>query len=252
MSKILSIHSFRRGTGRSSLTANLAAIVASYGHRVGIVDTHIQFPAVHVLFGVDENKIDCSLNDYLWGCCLINEAAYEVSAVLGRTGIAGSKLYLVPSSPRVKDMTRVLKEGFDINRLLEGFQKLIEALNLDYLFIDTHPGLNEETLLSISVSDILVLILRPDQQDFMGTAVTAEVARKLKIPKTLLMINMASPSLDFDALAKEVEKSYNMTVAGIVPFSEDVIQESNAIFCLRYPEHPISREIEKVAQQIMG
>jgi MinD-like ATPase involved in chromosome partitioning or flagellar assembly len=135
---------------------------------------------------------------------------------------------------------------------LEGFQKLIEALNLDYLFIDTHPGLNEETLLSISVSDILVLILRPDQQDFMGTAVTAEVARKLKIPKTLLMINMASPSLDFEALGKEVEKSYNMTVAGIVPFSEDVIQQSNAIFCLRYPEHPISREIEKVAQQIMG
>lgn len=252
MPKILSIHSFRRGTGRSILTANLATIVAGYGHRVGIVDTHIQFPAVHVLFGVDENKIDCSLNDYLWGCCLIEEAAYEVSAVLGRTGTADSKLYLVPSSPRVKDITRVLKEGFDINRLLEGFQKLIEALNLDYLFIDTHPGLNEETLLSISVSDILVLILRPDQQDFMGTAVTAEVARKLKIPKTLLMINMASPSLDFEALGKEVEKSYNMTVAGIVPFSEDVIQESNAIFCLRYPEHPISREIEKVAQQIMG
>jgi septum site-determining protein MinD len=41
--------------------------------------------------------------------------------------------------------------------------------------------LNEETLLSILISDTLVLILRPDQQDFQGTAVTVEVARKLKI-----------------------------------------------------------------------
>lgn len=64
---------------------------------------------------------------------------------------------------------------------------------------------------------------------------------------------MASPSLDFDALRKEVEKSYNMTMAGILPFCEDVVQlANNTIFCLRYPKHPISREIEKVAQQIMG
>lgn len=178
MPKILSIHSFRRGTGRSILTANLASVVAGYGHRVGIVDTHIQFPGVHVFFGVDEKTIDCFLNDYLWGNCLIEEAAYEVSAVLGRTGTNDGKIYLVSSSPRVKDITLALKKEFDSNRLLEGFQTLIEALNLDYLFIDTHPGLNEETLLCLSISDILVLILRPDQQDFMGTAVTAEVARE--------------------------------------------------------------------------
>jgi len=41
----------------------------------------------------------------------------------------------------------------------------MSELKLDYLFLDTHPGLNEETLLSIAVSNILVLILRPDKQD---------------------------------------------------------------------------------------
>ena len=55
------------------------------------------------------------------------------------------------------------------------FRDLIAALSLDYLLIDTHPGLNEETLLSIAISDSLVIILRPDQQDFQGTSVTVDV-----------------------------------------------------------------------------
>ena len=38
--------------------------------------------------------------------------------------------------------------------------------------VDTHPGLNEETLLAIAVSDKLIVIMRPDQQDFEGSSVT--------------------------------------------------------------------------------
>lgn len=57
------------------------------------------------------------------------------------------------------------------------------CLKLDYLFIDTHPDLNEETLISIGISNVLLVILRPDSQDFQGTAVTVDVARKLEYPK---------------------------------------------------------------------
>jgi len=66
----------------------------------------------------------------------------------------------------------VLREGYDVGLLNDGFQSLIEELNLDVLRIDTHPGLNEETLLSIAISDTLLIILRPDQQDYQGTSVT--------------------------------------------------------------------------------
>ena len=52
--KIVSIHSFRGGTGKSNTTANLASQVALAGKRVGIVDTDIQSPGIHVLFGLDE------------------------------------------------------------------------------------------------------------------------------------------------------------------------------------------------------
>ncbi|MBD2364206.1 MinD/ParA family protein [Anabaena minutissima FACHB-250] len=252
MSKIVSIHSFRGGTGKSNSTANLAGIVARAGHRVGIIDTDIQSPGIHVLFGFDEQKMKYALNDYLWGRCAIEETAYDVTSVLNKVVNKNSRIYLIPSSIKARDITRVLREGFDFNLLNEGFQDLLTTLNLDYLFIDTHPGLNEETLLSIAISDILVLILRPDRQDFQGTAVTVEVARKLEIPKMLLLINKALPALDFDALRQQVEKTYNAPVAGILPLSEELIQlASSDLFCLRNPEHPFSQVMEKVAQMIM-
>ncbi|MBM3134237.1 MAG: MinD/ParA family protein, partial [Chloroflexi bacterium] len=78
MPKIVAIHSFRGGTGKSNITANAATIIAQQGQRVGVIDTDIQSPGIHVLFGLDEAKIDKALNDYLWGKCAVEETAYDV------------------------------------------------------------------------------------------------------------------------------------------------------------------------------
>jgi septum site-determining protein MinD len=53
MSKVISIHSFRGGTGKSNTTANVAMLLAAKGRRVAVVDTDVQSPGIHVLFGID-------------------------------------------------------------------------------------------------------------------------------------------------------------------------------------------------------
>lgn len=255
MTKIVSVHSFRGGTGKSNMTANLAATIACYGQRVGIVDTDIQSPGIHVIFGLDEEKMDRSLNDYLWGRCGIKDAAYDVSNTLKgeEETVVDGNLYLIPSSIKPGEISRVLREGYDVGRLNDGFEDLIRYLNLDYLLIDTHPGLNEETLLSIAISDVLIVILRPDRQDFQGTAVTVDVARKLEVSKMLLVVNKVLPAYDFDALREQMETTYNASVAGIVPLSEEMVQlASSGIFCLRYSDHPFSQTVKDIAEQIVG
>ena len=151
MPTILSIHSYRGGTGKSNMTANIAAVLAQKGLRVGMIDTDILSPGVHALFGLHHHNIRHSLNDYLWGRCDIEDAARDVTIQLSQH-IAG-KLWLVPSSMKPSDITRVLREGYDAGQLHSGYQRLIDKLQLDVLLIDTHPGLNEETLLSIAASD---------------------------------------------------------------------------------------------------
>lgn len=256
MAQIIAVHSFRGGTGKSNLIANLAATIARHGLRVGIVDTDIQSPGIHVLFGLNEDKMGRALNDYLWGRCNIKDTAYDVSHTLmtqGETGIINGRLYLIPSSIKAGEIARVLREGYDVVRLNDGFQELIHCLNLDYLLIDTHPGLNEETLLSVGISNVLVVILRPDNQDFQGTAVTVDVARKLKVPKMLLVVNKALPAFNFADLQQQVETAYNVTVAGILPMSEEMmLLASKGIFCLHHSEHPISQTVREIAFQITG
>jgi MinD-like ATPase involved in chromosome partitioning or flagellar assembly len=253
MAQIVSIHSFRGGTGKSNITANVAAQIAKQGHRVGVVDTDVNSPGIHVLFQMDEEEMDQALNDYLWGRCEIEDAAYDVGTSIGEGEIVvmGGDIYLIPSSMQVGEITRVLRDGYDVGLLSDGFQALIERLALDYLFIDTHPGLNEETLLSIAISDLLIIILRTDQQDFQGTAVTVDVARKLSVPRLYLVVNKAISSYDPAELKQSLEATYDAPVAAVIPLSEDVAAMQSAdIFSLRYPDHPVTREIQKIVDVV--
>jgi septum site-determining protein MinD len=250
MSKIISVHSFRGGTGKSNTSANLTFLCAMKGLRVGVVDTDIQSPGLHVLFGLDDQNVGHSLNDYLWGKCKIEETAHDVSMSLG-TQLMG-KVFLIPSSIKAGEIARVLREGYDVGMLNEGFESLIKNLNLDMLIIDTHPGLNEETLLSIAISDTLVLILRPDQQDYQGTSVTVEVARKLGVPQMLLMVNKV-PAMLMNEVKQRIEKLYDCEVAAVVPHSDDMmILASSGIFSMRYPDHPVTKIYTQLANRVLA
>jgi MinD-like ATPase involved in chromosome partitioning or flagellar assembly len=255
MPRIISVHSYRGGTGKSNTTANLAATIALQGYRVGVIDTDIQSPGIHILFGLDEEAVGRSLNDYLNGHCTIEEAAYDVRSALEGEGVPSGNvkgIYLIPSSIKTGEITQILRDGYDVSLLNDGIRDVVLRLNLDYLLIDTHPGINEETLLSIAISDVLVLLLRPDRQDFQGTAVTVDVARMLDVPKLLLVVNKALSSFDFPALKQQVEQTYHAEVAGILPLSEDMIRlGSSEIFCVRFPDHPLSQEIRAIARKVM-
>ncbi len=251
MARIVAVHSFRGGTGKSNVTANLAALLAAGGRRVGVVDTDIQSPGIHVLFGLDENRMSYSLNDYLWGNCDIEQAAYDVTANVG-TSLPG-KVLLIPSSIKVKEIARVLKEGYDVGLLNDGYQRLLRELQLDLLIIDTHPGLNEETLLSIAISDVLVILMRPDQQDYQGTSVTVEVARKLGVPRMLLVVNKVPKGYDVAEVKTRVQETYGCPVAAVLPHSDDLMALGSAgIFVFRYPDDPVSQGLRQLASLIQA
>jgi MinD-like ATPase involved in chromosome partitioning or flagellar assembly len=255
VAKIISTHSFRGGTGKSNTTANLAVLVARAGFRVGIIDTDIQSPGIHVIFQLDEKILKKSLNDYLWGRCRIEEAAYDVTIKSIGTAAENAerpRLFLIPSSLNTEEIARILREGYDVALLNDGLQDLLARLKLDYLFIDTHPGVNEETLLSLAVSDILILIVRPDQQDFQGTAVAVELARRLEVPKLMMVLNKVPPGTDSSALRDQVEDVFRADVVGILPLNNEMARlGSGDIFCNRFPAHPYTRELQGIAEHLL-
>jgi septum site-determining protein MinD len=251
LARIISVHSFRGGTGKSNITANVAFLLALKGHSVGVIDTDIQSPGIHILFGLEGSQITTSLNDYLWCGRDITETALDVTPHIAAE--TGGQLYLIPSSTEPDQIARVLREGYDAEQLTRGLRALVDGLELDFLMIDTHPGLNEETLLSLIISHILVIIMRPDKQDYEGTGITMHVARQLEVPHSTIVVNKSPPHLDPEAIAIKVAQIYDCDVAAVLPYSPEMLTlASEGIFSIHFPDHRLTTLFKEIAAKLEG
>ncbi len=243
MTKIVAVHSFCRGAGKSSIVANTATLLAQDGMRVGAIDTALSSPGLHFFFR--RSGAGRTLNDYLWGRCTIEETAHQVQQV------GNGSLYLVPASTQPDDVARAIQEGYDTDTVNRGIRSLATSLNLDYILLDTNSGLNEETLASIAICDLLLVVLRPDQRDLQGSAVMVDVARRLEVPNLYMVVNQAISSYEPDNLRRQIKETYDAPVAAIIPLSEDVAaMQSAAIFVLSHPGHTVSRRMEEIVAAI--
>jgi MinD-like ATPase involved in chromosome partitioning or flagellar assembly len=136
--------------------------------------------------------------------------------------------------------------------LLNGFSEISRDLNLDFLLIDSHPGMNPETLQAIASANLLLLVLRPDYQDYQDTALIVELARMLSVPEISLIVNRALPGFNVETYQQQLEAAYQVPVVGIVPFSEEMMHlSSSEIFCVCYPDHPLTKVIDQIGRQLI-
>ena len=222
MTKKISIVSFRGGTGKTNTTANLGALLVKIGLKVCMMDTDVLSPGLHVLFEMDEDDQQFTLNDYIWQRCEITEAVYDVTDKLGEA--VDGKLYLIPSSIKTSEIARLLRDdNYNPSRITEAFEEISNALDLDVLLIDTHPGINDETAFSMALSDVVGLLLRPDFQDYQGTSVALEIAKRFEVPRIELIVNRTPALFSLDVVKAKVEEAYETKVAAVMPHSDELM-----------------------------
>lgn len=250
MAHILAIHSFRGGTGKSNLSANLAVALALQGKRVAVFDTDLASPGVHVLFGYSAVPGDPVLNDYLQSGVPISRCAYDVTPEPVRR--AKGRVWLVPGSMDGDRIARLLREGYKVERLNDAMFSLVDELRLDVVLVDTHPGINEETLLSTAIADCLLIVMRPDSQDYLGTAVAIEVAERLDVPAIRMVVNKLPQHFDTEQVRERVASSYGVPIGALLPLSEDLLTlASGGLAVLRYPTHPWSEQVRGLASRLL-
>jgi len=243
---IIATHSYRGGTGKSNVTANLAVELARCGHRVGVIDTDLPSPGIHILFAQDQPAT--TINGVLHHHYGVDRAIINVTP----EGLGGSgQIWLLAGSPKPGDIARIVNEGYPLEQLVDIYRDFGKTAELDFLFIDTHPGINESTLMSITVADLLLMLLRPDRQDYQGTAVTVDVARKLGVPALRFVVNKAITSLDWITLKTTIEQTYRDTCLAILPQSDEIMRYGgNGLFCMQQPDHPLSVKLREVAHAV--
>ena len=250
MARTIAIHSFKGGTGKSTISANVAALLASKGRRVAVLDMDLEGPGLHVIFNIDPNELQFTLND------VVRDAARPEQAVIQmnqRLGLTKGALYFSPASVRVTEMLKTLRTGFEIESLSGALKDMEKHFDLEYVIVDTHPGIENDTLLAMGVCNDLVLVSRIDQQDMFGTGVMVEVARSLE-KRVRVVLNMVPRRLSQSGaskLAQKIGANFKVEVLGWLPFSEDVMSSlSKSVFALALPRHPMTAHFQELASEL--
>jgi septum site-determining protein MinD len=249
MVKVLAVHSFRGGTGKSNLSANLAVALGLQGRRVAVIDTDLASPGIHVLFGFSPEDGQATLNDHLQGDAPILKCAHEVTPPDVKH--AHGHIWLVPAAMEADRIARLLREGYKVEHLNDALFQLAEQLKIDVVIVDTHPGINEETLLTTAISDCLLMVMRPDTQDYLGTAVAIEVAERLDVPAIRLVVNKLPNHFDREQVRQRVVDSYGVPIGAILPLSDDLLSlASGGLAILAFPDHQWSQQVLSLAADL--
>ena len=221
MSKTVTVHSWRGGTGKSTVVARLGRLLAARGLRVGLVDASLQAPGLHEALGIDAAVFRLCLWDYLTGACEIEEANHDLT---GSARAGGGRLFLVPARSEVDAISLSPASGqYDAGLLYEGFSRLVSVLELDLLLVDTHSGANHEAMHAIAASDIDILVTRAGSSDSRSAALATRIATQLGCTPSqpLLVVNMAPALGDPAVLRRRAEQAYRMSAAAVLPRVED-------------------------------
>ena len=252
--KRILFHSFKGGTGKSSFAANLAVTLAFKGLRVGIADLDFKGPGLATMFEMDEGEMVFKLNDFLAGRC---QAMSCVINLTERLNIKNGDLFFMPASLKMEDILGIYKVGYEVDELAVGLMGVMGELELDLLLVDTHPGLDDDTLLAMLVGDAILVLTRLDRQDYVGTAVSLKVLKRLgygmlKKP-VYLIVNNVPPMYDREEIVEEFERVYGQPVIAVVPFyMEFLAEEGKGIFCLKHPSHPFSIMTTEISEKLLG
>jgi chromosome partitioning protein len=177
MPRCIAFHSYKGGTGKTTIACNLAAMLSLKGYNVSLLDLDVYAPSIHAYFDYSPNKW---INDLLFENSNLNEIMVDMTSTL--TKYAGSKtnkigkLLVGFSNPQKEEIYRLegsIKTANANIQLLRRFVQLREDLisdyESDYVILDTSPGIRYWSINSLAVADVLFLTLKFGDLDIEGT-----------------------------------------------------------------------------------
>lgn len=180
---VFAFYSYKGGTGRTTASANVAALLATKGHRVLCLDLDLEGPGIGIVFDITENK-PFPLQNYFAGAhelSIEDFIPYDAGSTVKPRDSQNGGLWVVPASPRHAGAVDTTRGG----RLLGQLRKLIDlaesALGVNVVIIDTPSGFGDLSALSMYVSNCVVALFRYSRQHVLGTARVSDFVKKYKL-----------------------------------------------------------------------
>src|SRR5687767_12376373 len=149
MPKTIVFHSYKGGTGKTTIAANFAAFLTRKGHRVILLDLDVYAPSLQSYFDLEPPRW---INDFLNSNAEVTDILVDLTSVVmnegannpSPSGTAG-KLFVGFCNSN-KDEIYKLEGGKQervqfLRRFIVLREQLFSKFDADYVIVDTSPGI---------------------------------------------------------------------------------------------------------------
>ena len=171
--RILAIASGKGGVGKSSVTVNLAAALASVGHTVGVLDADIWGFSIPRMLGISD-RLEARRIDGI-----------EKPRMIPNERVVGKGLLKVVSTGMLveDESTALMWRGLMLTKAVEQFLNDVHWGELDYLLIDMPPGTGDVQM------GLARMLPRTDLVIVTTPSVSAQKVALLKLETVLALID---------------------------------------------------------------
>ncbi len=260
-------HSYKGGTGKSLISLNVAVQLAKMGKKVCLMDFDFLGPSLFTIFKENGRY----LNDAIYGSRGVEDVLIQYKHdSLPEPLMVGLADPEPNSIEKINQLRREdLQEAFD--RTMEAQEILEDDFKIDFIIIDTGPGLRMDVANAVMISDVIGLILKPTLSDLEGTKrmVMAMLQNYAKDKAKGLILNRALQKSwqSGAATVPEANTEYEDLIYNIRQFSEDTSTsiysilpclcdvsraQSDRILVLDYPDHPFCKGIAGLTERLIN
>ena len=153
MVKTIAFHSYKGGTGKTTIAANLSTLLVSKGFKVLLIDMDVYAPSLHVYFN---SKPDRWINNYLLDNLEFTDVVYDCTHVIQDFSSAEPSpsdnkhgvFSVVFSNPKKEEITSldIQNKNASKSQMLKKMLFLKEKINpdieYDFIILDTSTGIS--------------------------------------------------------------------------------------------------------------
>jgi len=222
LSEVIVVTSGKGGVGKTTTSASIAMGLARRGHKVAVIDFDVGLRNLDLIMGCERRVVydfvnvinnECTLKQ-----ALIKDKRHENLSIL--------------AASQTRDKDALTKEG--VERVLDEMRA-----DFDFIVCDSPAGIEKGAFLAMYFADRAIVVVNPEVSSVRDSdRILGLLASKTRRAETgegkireHLLLTRYSPKrvADGDMLSlKDVEDILGISVLGVIPESEEVLQSSNS------------------------